>query len=208
MCCRPVVLSLHLSFVILCANAPLAHAQHLSIDAAAGGGFVGVDTAGVQTIPNTSCDTSNPPKCTADANTVIAIKNTAYSWQPALAVGLVFRYIPNPGATSHDGVGIGVGGQFVFVPHGSSSRAAPAITVHIGTASKQLFLGAVFMPSDTVDIPGGGDRAVLSTGFQTSSLIRPDGGRGPTFFAGVVIDGKSLTSAPEAPAVPAAGGGH
>jgi hypothetical protein len=170
--------------------------HHWSLDTAAGGGFVGIKAAGVQTLPNTTCDKSTPPVCTVDPNNIIIVKNNTYAWQPALAVGLIFRYIRHIDPKTQDGIGIGVGGQFVFVPRGDSTRAAPAATLHVGTQSKQLFFGAIFAPADTVDIPGGGNRAVVPLGFSINSLARTDGGRGPTYFAGVVIAGKSIT-APE-----------
>jgi hypothetical protein len=43
---------------------------------------------------------------------------------------------------------------------------------------------------------GGKDSVVVPSTFQTSSLIRTDAGRGPTFYVGVVLGGMSITKAP------------
>jgi hypothetical protein len=196
---RPIVLSVFVSCGF--ASSALAQLPHMAIDIAAGGGFVGLDTNEVQTTPHTTCTPAQPPVCTADPANVVVTANSRYGWQPAVATGLVFRYIPKPeyvgsddqGGMKRDGFGIGLGAQFVFVPHGDNTRAAPALTIHVGRSSQQVFFGWVFAPVDKVEIPGGGPSAIVPAGFQATELIRPDAGRRPQFFAGVVIGGVAVT---------------
>jgi hypothetical protein len=172
-----------------------------AIDVAAGGGFVGLNTNEVQTTPRTTCTTADPPVCTVDTNNVVITANSRYGWQPAVATGLVFRFVPKAETVSKstsgeelkDGIGFGIGGQFVFVPRGDTTRAAPALTIHVGKSSQQIFFGWLFSPVDRVEIPGGGTSAVVPAAFPTSSLLRPDSQRRAQFFAGVVIGGVPVT---------------
>src|SRR5262249_25738930 len=117
------------------------------------------------------------------------------NWKPSLSTGVIFRWILHydDDTKKDDGIGVGIGANFVFVPNATNSTPAPAITFHVGKRSLQAFVGSIFVPTATVDMPGGGDKAVLPQGFDTSTLIRNDGGRKPTFFAGIVVGGVSLT---------------
>jgi hypothetical protein len=173
----------------------------LAIDVAAGGGFAGLRSSEVQTVPHTTCNSGQPPVCTVDSSVVKIIANSTYGWQPAIATGLVFRYVPHParvgtsksGEEVMDGIGVGLGAQFVFVPRDDTTRAAPAITVHVGKSSQQVFFGVIFAPSDRAELPGGGKSAVVPVGFDAAGLIRPNGGNKIQFFAGVVIGGVAVT---------------
>jgi hypothetical protein len=173
----------------------------IGIDVSAGGGFVGLNTVEVQSTPRTTCQAGAPPVCSIDAERVVITANYKYGWQPAVATGLVFRYVFTPSefarTTSNDpikdGLGVGLGAQFVFVPRGDVTRAAPALTLHAGRSSQQVFFGVVFAPSDKVEIPGGGTSAIVPVSFPTAGLIRPDARRRPQFFAGVVIGGVAVT---------------
>jgi hypothetical protein len=184
--------------MLLLVFAASASAQgfHLSLDTSGGGGFTGLNSVSVQTVPNTVCDSASPPKCSIDPNNVVLIRNASYTWQPALAVGLTFRIITPNAWKDQDGDGIGFGpsGQFVFLPSGTGTTAAPAATFNIGTQSKQLFFGVLFAKASTADIPGGGSRAIVPIGFPSDAFVLANSGRVPAFFAGIILAGKSVTS--------------
>jgi hypothetical protein len=167
--------------------APGAKTSRWQLEVAAGGGFAGLGEVQVQVEPTLRCSPDTPPQCSLDPETVTLVRNKIYTWQPALATGLIFRRRFHEDAES---IGVGIGGHFVFVPRGEgSSRAAPAITVHIGKAAMQLFGGLVFVPTDEAFLPNGGDRVIVPASFAGSSLVRTDSGKSPSFFAGVVIGG-------------------
>jgi hypothetical protein len=123
------------------------------------------------------------------------MKNTTHNWKPATSTGIIFRWIvhKDSGDDRNDGIGIGIGAHFVFVPGDQETHAAPAVTLHAGKKGLQVFGGWVFVPTDAVALPGGGDQAVVPATFTTSSLIRSQGGRVATFYAGIVIGAMSIT---------------
>jgi hypothetical protein len=173
------------------------------VEVAASGGFVGLTEVTMQTVPNLVCPSPTPttqnPACTLDAEHVLAIKNVNHSWKPATSTGIIFRWIfyrSDGNDDTNDGVGAGIGVHFVFVPVGSETKAAPALTAHFGKKNLQFFIGSVFVATDKVELPGAADREIVPAAFQVSSLIRKDGGREPTFFAGIVIGAVSVTKAP------------
>src|SRR5262249_29700808 len=148
--------------------------DHWAIGVAAGGGFAGLIHREVQTQPHLECQSAaqgTPPICTPDPLHIVVTEKASYAWQPAVDTGLVFRYVFSPKhdveGQDPDGIGVGVGAHFVFLPHGESTRAAPGLTAHVGTHSKQVFFGVVFGPTDSVVIPGGGGSAVLPADFPT-----------------------------------------
>jgi hypothetical protein len=179
------------------------------VEIAATGGFAGLAQVTVQTVPNLICSEQavlrNPagtpttvgvtPSCTVDPNNVVAIKNTTHNWKPATSTGIIFRWIVHKDQDDekNDGFGVGVGTHFVFVPSEQSTRAAPAITFHMGKKGLQVFGGWIFVRTDSVELPGLGERAVVPATFTTSSLTRTEGGREATFFAGIVIGALSIT---------------
>lgn len=172
---------------------PSPHLGHVAIEAAASGGFVGINGVSVLTEPITTCPAptvGSTPACTIDPTNVLLKQNTAYSFQPALSTGVIFRYVFHPDPTTLDGMSVGLGLHVVFVPSGSSTSAAPGITFNVGTHATQVFAGLVFMPTDGFadTFPSG---PVPST-FQTSSLITHDSATRRTFFIGIVIGGASI----------------
>lgn len=188
-CCRSVALMVLIGASV---SAPSALAQRgFHLEVAAGGGFAGIREAEVQTEPNLTCD-AGTGICTPDTLTTILIRNKKYSWRPSLSTGVIVRYQIADTADGA-GIGIGAGGHFVFVPNGDGSRAAPAITLHVGSRSTQLFAGFIFVPTDEVHLPGGGNRAVVPRATRPEDFIRRDAGEGPSFFAGVVIGGISVS---------------
>lgn len=194
------------ALLLLLASAAPARAQgfmdHVALDVAAGGGFVGLARNHPQTQPHFDCPPQSsgdgPPVCTPVPTKVVVHSGFSRGWQPALATGLVFRYVFSPKQDESDnskvdGIGVGVGGHFVFVPHEGSTTAAPAVTIHVGNRNQQIFFGWAFVGVPTVDIPGGGPSAIVPSDFPLDSLRRGNGSRAPTFFAGIVIGGASVT---------------
>jgi hypothetical protein len=191
-------------FALLAAAGLEAQVDRLQIEAAATGGFVGLSSANVQTQPDLICAPGSA--CTVDQNNVKLVRTKAYSWEPALSAGIVFRWLlgtreelSKMNATAAAGaVGVGLGLHFVFVPKpgGPGVSPAPAIALHVGTAHMQAFAGMIFANSDAVMLPGGGSTAIVPNGFSTSSLTIPNGSWGPNFFAGIVIGGISVKTPP------------
>lgn len=146
--------------------------DHLALDVMAGGGFVGTTTRDVETSPHFNCE-GNPIATCLPVEAFVALRESvSKSWQPAIATGLVIRYVFRPradpnDATRIDGIGLGVGGNFVFVPSGDSTKAAPALTLHFGTSGQQLFFGWLFTWTRSVILSGG-----RQTSFQRSSILR------------------------------------
>lgn len=180
--------------VLLCACSTVSlHAQglRLSVEVAAGGGFAGIREAEVQTAPSLNCS-GEPQVCTPDPDNITLVKNNKYTWRPSLSTGIIFRW-QKRADDGEDRVGVGIGGHFIFVPSGTDSRAAPALTLHVGKQSTQLFFGMIFVPTDRVDLPGDSDRVVVPVGTSSTDFVRRDGGHGPSFFAGVVVGGIAVT---------------
>lgn len=92
-------------------------------------------------------------------------------WRPSLSTGLVFRYRFQE---KDDAIGVGVGVHFVFVPKGTSdaSRAAPALTIHVGKAAMHVFAGIVIMPTDDAILPNNAERVVAPASFSPASSPR------------------------------------
>jgi len=182
------------------------------VEIAATGGFAGLAQVSVQTVPNLICPENavnrNPTSsigtatqlgaCTVDPDHVRIIKNTTHNWKPASSAGVIFRWVihKDNGDATNDGLGAGIGAHFVFIPNSSDTRAAPAVTFHVGKKNLQVFAGWIFAPTDEVTLPNGSTEAVVPASFTTSSLLRADGGREATFFAGIVIGSLSLTKQP------------
>ena len=169
------------------------------IDVAPSGGFIGVRKVELQTQPSLVCAATQPPAtapaCTPDTASVLAIKNSSYSFQPAVSVGVVFGYRVHGDATSDDALYVGVGGNAVFVPTSeNSTRPAPSITFHAGKKSVGAFAGFVFVPTDDITLPNGATQISVPPGFNTSSLVRTNAGRGPTFYFGIVVGGLPVKS--------------
>lgn len=188
--------------LVACAGPVEAQWAKVAIDIAAGGGFVGLRSAEVQSTPRTLCEPGTPPMCQVDPERKVLSKAFRYAWQPAVATGLVFRFVPSPKVisraatgsdTQSDGIGFGLGTHFVFLPQSDATRAAPAVTINVGRASQQAFFGLVFSPVDEIDMPGGGASAVVPAAFDGTALVRRGAGRGAQFFAGVVIGGVAVT---------------
>jgi hypothetical protein len=173
----------------------------LNVEVAAGGGFAGIREGEVQTAPTLNC-AGDPQVCTPDSETVTLVRNNKYTWRPSLSTGIIFRWYKSTDAEIGDKIGLGIGGHFVFVPSGNDSRAAPALTMHIGKQSTQLFFGMIFVPTDRVDLPGESDRVVVPAGTNPSDFVRSDGGSGPSFYAGVVIGGLAVTKTTASPSDP------
>jgi hypothetical protein len=166
------------------------------LEVAAGGGFAGLTEVEVQSEPNLLCDAGAPPVCTIDPANKMLIRNSAYSWRPAVSTGLVIRRLFEPSAedVAAEALGVGVGAHFVFVPKSEgASRPAPALAVHFGKATMQVFAGFIFVPTAKASLPGNRDRAIVPNSFDQSSLIRNDAGKGPSFFAGIVVGGVAVT---------------
>jgi hypothetical protein len=104
------------------------------------------------------------------------------------------RLVGQAGTANEDSFGVGVGGHFVFLSGADGTiKAAPAVTVHVGTQKTQLFGGVIFVNSDQVSFQNGASSVVVPKDADTSSLILKNHGRGPSFFLGVVIGGVSVT---------------
>ncbi len=124
------------------------------VEAAAAGGFVGINQVQLQRIPLVLCPSPSPGQttpivCSPDpTNNVLVVKNQTNDWRPAVSAGLVFRWrFPHTKREQgDDSFGIGVGGHFVFVPQsdGTTSKPAPALTAHFGK-SAFLAIGASFL---------------------------------------------------------------
>ena len=185
--------------VLVCSSA--AQAQNppnvkWRLEVAAGGGFAGLSEVEVQSEPHLACSAATPPVCTPDPANKVLVRNKSYSWRPAVSTGLVFRWLLEPAteATAAEALGVGLGAHFVFVPKTEgATRPAPALAVHFGKAAMQVFAGFIFVPTNEATLPGGGQRAVVPSSFDQSVLVRNDAGKGPSFFAGIVIGGVPVT---------------
>ncbi len=78
------------------------------------------------------------------------IRNTTFSWRPAISTGLLFRF-----ASPKDSLKCrwGVGAHFVVFEDGQETRTAPAITLNFGTERKQVFAGLLFTATDDLEFP-------------------------------------------------------
>jgi hypothetical protein len=92
----------------------------------------------------------------ADApDSVDLIANRRVSWRPAISTGLQVMFY----SLTESQAGAGLGTHIVFVPDaGGRTSPFPSITAHFGNPSHQVFIGGLFMPSDRVRFPNGGDR--------------------------------------------------
>jgi hypothetical protein len=155
----------------------------LNLEVAGSGGFSGFIEAEALQQPAYDCNTNDV--CTAVPDSVDLVRNTRYVWQPALSVGLVFRY------GRRSGIGAGVGGHMVFVPNEGGTRPLPAFTIHVGSESHQLFGGLILGSSDAIQFPNGRDRFRVGSD-SVPSFVRRNAGKGPNYFFGIVLEGKSL----------------
>jgi len=127
-------------------------------------------------------------------------------WKPALASGLVFRWVlpfvkddPNP----DERFGFGICGQMVFAAQDEGTRLLPALTFHAGTRKTQLFFGFAFGASDAVSFPNGTKQARVPSGASTD-FVQKHGAKKPIWFVGIVIDGLAVTGEKK----PQGGGGN
>lgn len=159
-----------------------------ALEVAAGGGFAGVREVEIQVLPHMICDDVTPRTCIEAQGLANFVKNTKYAWRPTLSTGLVFR---RRFRLEEDSLGIGIGGHFVFVTKGTDTTAAPAVAVHVGKPSAQLFFGFIWTPVDEVNLPSGTKNAVMPATVGPDSFFRESVGSiwPRTFFAGVVIGG-------------------
>jgi hypothetical protein len=192
MSCRA---NLPLTGLIAVSLAGCQHALHANVEVAAGGGFAGVREAEVQTEPNMICSNASPPACTEDANNNVFVANNKYSWRPSLSTGVIFRWTEGKD-TSGGKYGTGIGGHFVFVPAGKDTRPAPAITLHFGTRSTQLFAGSLLIPVDKADLPNGAARFIGPRSLDPKSFVREGADRAWNFFAGIIVAGAAVTKLP------------
>lgn len=93
-------------------------------------------------------------------------------------------------------MGWGLGTHMVFVPDpGGRTSPFPAMTMHFGDRGNELFIGALFMPSDRIRFPNGGGRYRIE---EPRNDAYPDfileNARGwhwkrPTLYMGIQIGG-------------------
>lgn len=111
----------------------------------AGAGFAGVRLSEVLQLPAGSGDSQA-------ADSVDLVENRRVSWRPAISTGLQVMFY----SLTESQAGAGLGTHIVFVPDASGRTSPfPSITAHFGNPSHQVFIGALFMPSDRVRFPNG-----------------------------------------------------
>ena len=126
------------------------------------------------------------------------VANKRYSWRPALSTGILFGKFPPKG------LGIAIGGHFVFVPDASgATKPFPALTVNIGTGENQFFAGVIFSPTDDVQLPGGAGQVRLARSEPLPDFVLPGVKKTRHLFFGIVLKGIPITS-PSSNKAPAA----
>lgn len=123
------------------------------IQAAAGAGFAGLDIAETLQKP-AMCRT--PASCgdTLLTDSLDLLRNTHYSWRPAISTGVTFKWFP----AKIDPLGVGIGGHIAFVPETSGGRTNPfpVVAVSVGNRDRtELMFGLILSPTDDVAFPNG-----------------------------------------------------
>ena len=163
------------------------------VEISAGGGFTGLRNAEVGQRPAVDCDTQN--HCTPVPGSLDLTDQSHYVWKPALATGLVFRWVMpyvKDDSTPDKRFGLGIGGQMVFAAQDAGTRLLPALTIHAGTSKTQLFFGLAFGASDVVSFPNGAKSIRVSSDAVTD-FVQRNAGKKKIFFVGIVIDGLAVT---------------
>jgi hypothetical protein len=161
------------------------------VEVAAGGGFVGTPSTNVVARPAVDCNTEND--CVTVEGQVDLFADSRRVWRPALATGIVLRWVISEGEKDEEDFGVGLGGQMVFTPQGDGTRLLPAATIHAGTEKTQLFVGLLFGSFDKVVFPNGAESIRVPAENQPN-FVRPREDSGPGVFVGVVIDGVAVTN--------------
>lgn len=169
-------------------NALSATGDRVEIHGTAGTGFAGVRIAEVlqQPAPCLTCAMA------LAADSVDLIANERISWRPALSTGV--RWLAYSRTTSQAGGGLGA--HIVFVPDASRRTApVPGLTAHFGNRNTEVFFGTLFMESDEVRFPNGGNSVRVAPapgGAYPDFVVRNTRGWSPrkmTFYMGVQIAG-------------------
>jgi hypothetical protein len=167
----------------------------LRVEVAAGGGFAGTPGTTVVSRPAVDCDANNV--CVAVPGQIDLFADSRRVWRPALATGVVVRVISKPklkepADTTARRFGVGIGGQMVFTTQAQGTRLLPALTLHLGNRTTQLFGGLLFGSFDKVVFPNGAESIRVDSDDQPN-FVKPDADSGPGVFLGVVIDGVAVT---------------
>ena len=171
-------------------------AQTLVLEAAGGGGFVGIKVPNVISQPLFRIDTAGIVTQRTDSMRLVA--NSQFLWRPAVSTGIVARLVFADTVTAQS-LGVGLGFHMVALPAGAdaSIRLAPALTVHVGSRHIQMFWGLVFTSNDKIRFPGGagkdGDEIIAIGGTEPESFILKGFGSGPTGFLGLIIGGLPIS---------------
>jgi hypothetical protein len=169
------------------------------VEISAGGGFIGSRAAEITSRGATDCDPAG--KCAAVAGMQDLFDTSHYVWKPSLASGLVFRWrlrYREDDPAPDDVFGLGVGGQMIFASVPEGTRLLPAVTVHAGTKSQQLFFGFAFGTTDKVAFPGDASHIRVAGGASTDFVL-PHATKRPIYFVGIVIDGVAITKGTNEP---------
>ena len=185
--------------IVLCAAADAAEAQVTFVmEAAGGGGFVGVKVPNVIPQPLFRVDTAGIVTQRTDSTRLVA--NSQFLWRPAVSTGIVGRLVfAEKDSVTARSLGVGLGFHMVALPGGAdaSIKLAPALTIHIGSRHIQMFGGLVFTANDKIRFPGGGgkdgDEIITVAGTDHDSFILKGFGQGPSVFLGLIIGGLSIT---------------
>jgi hypothetical protein len=176
-----------------------ADAQRFVLEAAASGGFAGIEVPEVKVQPlfRIASDGTAIPR--SDSLSLLA--NQEFVWRPAVSTGLVARYLLSGSNPDEETLGVGIGGHMVMFAAGADARIklAPALTAHFGSLNMQVFIGYIFSASDEIRLPGidgaarDGDQIVVPVGTDPDQFVLGGVGNGPTIFVGLIIGGLSVT---------------
>jgi hypothetical protein len=125
------------------------------------------------------------------------VRNTRVIWRPAFAAGLELSYM-----WTID-LGVGIATQMVTITRPNGDIGIwPAVTVHLGGKSNQVFLGYMFSQSDRVLFPNGQDRFRLPRTNPLPSFVQPNVSAFGAFIVGLTVGGLRITGKKEATASP------
>jgi hypothetical protein len=157
-----------------------AEAVELSIDIAPlNGGLVGLKQADPVVRPHFLRQSDGSYKASDDL--VVVRENHSFFWSPAISTGLIFRF-----AEDADKIALGLGAHFVAFRDTVETRTAPALTIHFGTRTRQVFFGGLFVASDEVTLPGGRSEVVVPKD-EAQAFTSRRTSRRLNFFAGIII---------------------
>lgn len=185
MVCR-IGLMFAIASAILLSCASSVYAGSLKVRALiapANAGYVGVTQADPAIAPTTR-DSSGYRVLVPGFSTVRADKSV--KWFPAVDAGVIVWW----DADSHqeDSMGFGFGGHLVTYKVQDDTRFSPALTMHFGSRTKQLFAGVLFTQAGDVRLPGGSGEVNVPIGHEHDFDV-PRGGspRTRNFYAGIVL---------------------